>query len=92
MEPLDLSANLLRQRLNLISAQRNKVYNSVLVSYIARRERDRMRKTLERIVLLFPIIVMMLSLIQTAYPSSVMFAINAEQSCYLGERAVVRCT
>lgn len=64
----------------------------MLVSYIARRGKDRMRATFKRIVLVLPILVMMLSSVQTAYSSGLVLTINAGKSHNLGENIIINGT
>jgi hypothetical protein len=78
--------------LSLISTQRNKVYNSVLVPYIAGKERNRMRKTVEKTVLIIPMLIVIFSLVQTAYPAGLVLTITAKKSYNLGETIVINGT
>lgn len=78
--------------LSPISIQRNKVYNPVSVPYIATRERNKMRKTVEKTVLVIPILIVMLSLIQTAYPLGSVLTITAEKSYNLGGNIIINGT
>jgi len=79
--------------LSHISTQLNKVYNSVLASYTARKEKDRMRETSKRAISFFPILlVIMLSSVQTAYPSGLVLTITQGGPYNLGENIVVNGT